>query len=219
MDSTMASTELTVKAAVLWTLRLAAWVSTFLESFSVPVSHGSLNIELKGLLKIIVLLEIALSLIGGNSLSAVWISSFEVTPSEPVLLCGLLRGLVLNSLDITVPIEIALGHVVVHLSHAVLVSLLFMTKLLPVLLGLSNWVSIFEGSLEVWISSKVAFSLVIINMLLEQEVVSLLLHIVSLMGIIFSSSMAILWVQSWALWIVVWVSIDWLWWLWLWSWH
>lgn len=63
---------------------------------------------------------------------------FEETPSEPMLFGGLNWSLVFNWDNIAVPIEVALGHIIVHVWHAVLISLFFMTELLPMLLGLGN---------------------------------------------------------------------------------
>ena len=167
MDSTVTSTEVTIESTVLWSCRLAAWISSLFGSKFFPVSLSSLDIESECLLEINVLFQIALSLVVSESLGTVRVSSLEESPSEEVLFGGFNCCLVLNRLDIIISIEIALSHVVVHIRHAVLVSLFLMTELLPMLLCLGNWVSILESSLQVWISIQVAISLVVINVLFK----------------------------------------------------
>jgi len=167
MDSSVTSTEVTVESTVLWSRRLAAWISSLLGSEFQPMSFSSLDIESKCLLEINILFQIALSLVVSELLGAVRVSSLEESPSEPVLFGGLNCGLVLNSLNIIISIQIALSHFIIHFSHAVLVSLFFMTELLPMLLCLGNWVSVLESSLQVWVSVQVAFSLVVINVCFE----------------------------------------------------
>ena len=167
MDSTVTSTEVTIESTVLWSCRLAAWISSLLGSKFFPVSLSSLDIESECLLEINVLFQIALSLVVSESLGTVRISSLEESPSEVVLLCGLNCCLVLNSFDIIISIEITLSHIIVHIRHAVLVSLFLMTELLPMLLCLGNWVAVLESSLQVWISIQVAISLVVIDVCFE----------------------------------------------------
>lgn len=138
VDSSVTSAKVTVESTVLWSLRLAAWISSLMRSELSPMSLSSIDVQSECLLEIRVFLQIALSLVVSELLGAVWVSSLEVSPSEPVLLSGLICSLVLNCLDIIISIEIACSHFVVHISHAVLVSLFFMTELLPMLLYLFN---------------------------------------------------------------------------------
>lgn len=99
-----------------------------------------------------------------------------------------------------------------------LVSLFLMAELLPVLHGLGNRVIIFaESSLKIWVSIKIALSLLIVDMLFKEEFVSSMLNHTTLMDIIFSFLMAsLLLVHSWTLWIVIRVSINWCWRGWWW---
>ena len=95
MDGTVASTEVTVLSAVLWSLGLARWISTLLGAKFVPMVSGSTNVELEGLLKVSIFVQVALSLVVCDFLSTVWMSSLEETPSEEMLLGSLNWSLIL----------------------------------------------------------------------------------------------------------------------------
>ena len=198
MDGTVASAKFTFFTAELWSFRIAVRVSALLGSKSVPMVSGLFNIIFKRLLEIWVSVQIASSLVRSHDLSAVWMSSLKVTPSEPVLFGGLLWSLVFLFGYITVSVEIALSHFIVHISHAVLISLFFVSELSPVSHGCIDWVSFFESGLKVWISLKIALSLFLIDLFTEHEVITLMLYIFTFVSIILTFFQTAALVKTWA---------------------
>jgi len=138
VNSAVAGAEVAIESAVLWLWGVAVGVSSLAVPKVVPVLLGGFQVELEGLLEVRVPLEVALGLVSGDLLSAVWVSSLEVSPPEPVLLSSLLQSLVVDWLDVIVSVQVALGHFFIKRWHAMLVSLFLMSKLLPVLLSLPN---------------------------------------------------------------------------------
>lgn len=65
-------------------------------------------------------------------------------------------------------------------------------------LDLLDRVSFLESSLEVWISSQVAFSVVVVNVSLEQEIVSHMHNFLTLMSVVQTCLLAVIFVQTWA---------------------
>ena len=204
MDSTVTSTEVTILSAVLWRLTGTALVSALLGSKGVPMVSGSLQVSLEGLLQVWVSVQVALRLVVGDWSRAPWVSSLEEAPSDPVRLGSLNGGLVLASHDVAVSIQVALSHLIVHVWHAMLVSLFFVTELSPVSLRSLYHVFTLKSSLEVWVPIKIALTFFVINMFLIHEVISLLPHIFTQVCVIFSLLLAPL-AKAWALRVVVWV--------------
>lgn len=165
---------------------------------------GLFNIHLECLLQVWVPVQIASSLVGSNWFGTLWVSSLEETPSEPVILGSLLGCAVWSYDDITVSSEIALSHFIVHVDHAVLVSLLSVSELLPVSLGSFDFVSC-QSLLEIGISIEIALSFLVVNMSLEHIVVTLFLDGVTFVGIILSLFLTLVFVETGAFRIVVWV--------------
>ena len=105
-------------------------------------------------------------------------SSLEETPSEPVVLGSLQGCVVSGDDDVAVSIEIACGHIIVHVSYAMLVSLFSTSELYPMSLGFFDWVAC-KCSLEIGISIEIAPSLFVINSSSEHEVVTLVLYLLA----------------------------------------
>jgi hypothetical protein len=210
MHGTVACAEVSILSAEFRTLALALWVSALGVSLFVPVISSGLNVVLEFLLQVRVSIQVASCLVRSDGFGTVWVSAFEETPSEVVLLGCLLWCVIVSLWDVAVSGKIAVRHLIIHIWHAVLVTLLLTSELYPVMLGCLDLIfTTFKSLLEVSISINIALGLLIVNVFIKHEVISPLHNHLPFVSIVLASLLAVLSVKAWAKWVKLWVTIGW----------